>query len=506
MSRQTTRRRLLASAAGVAGLALGGTAGAVPANAPSSADELPVRWNRTYAPNRINGAVAALERDGQYVALGATGDENSETTGWLFAVDGTSGVGQWQTRVENTDLDRQPSFRRLVEAPDGDGFALVGTQFSEGTATLVRTGPEGDVDWWESYAAETDDDEEGTLIPSSLVPFEGGYLLGGYSFASQTVDAVALRVGSDGTEQSRTGLFGDEQSTILHGVPDGERGLVGVGQLQERTTPGGEQPQVRGVVFRLASDLTLQWSQEVTPPADDDEFQSTQPTAVTKTEDGYTAVGQAVPQDAESSVGWVFQVDDSGASQVNRLVDPGTFTSLTGVTETSDGLTVVGQIRESATAQSTVGWIGELDEDGRGRWSKELSRATVNNLTDVVATSDDGVAVVGTAQAESQDADPRSQGWFVKLGGDPAPSATSTPGDDTPTPTPTETPTETPDPTPSPTPTATPAQTATPAEMTTEAPTDAGTTSGSGPGFGVVGTLAALGVGGLYRYLADDRR
>ena len=33
----------------------------------------------------------------------------------------------------------------------GDGFALVGIQLAEGTAALVRTGPEGEVDWWESY-------------------------------------------------------------------------------------------------------------------------------------------------------------------------------------------------------------------------------------------------------------------------------------------------------------------------------------------------------------------
>jgi hypothetical protein len=78
----------------------------------------------------------------------------------------------------------------------GDGFALVGIQLAEGTAALVKTGPEGEVGWWESYEAATDT-EEGTLFSSSLVPLEEGYVLWGYSIAGQTIDAVAIRVGAD---------------------------------------------------------------------------------------------------------------------------------------------------------------------------------------------------------------------------------------------------------------------------------------------------------------------
>jgi hypothetical protein len=145
---------------------------------------------------------------------------------------------------------------------------------------------------------------------------------------------------------------------------------------------------------------------------------------------------------------------------------------------------------------AVTGWVAELDENGEGRWSKEFSRAAVNNLTDVVATSDDGVAAVGTVQAESRDADPRTQGWIVKLGGEPAPSVTSTPDGDTSTPTPT--PTDTPEPTVTRTPT--PMTTPTRTPPATETATD--TTSGSGPGFGVVGTLATLGIGALSRRIS----
>ena len=506
MSNQLTRRRLLASVGGLAGLALGGTAGAVPSRV-ESVDELPVRWNRTYAPNSVNNAVRALERDGQYVAFGATGSQAGETTGWLFGIDATTGEGQWQTRVENPEFDSQPSFQipqttRLAEAPDGEGFAILGVRLVEGSVSLVRTGPEGTVDWWESFSAEADEGSDAALIPTSLVTVDDGYVLGGYTDAGGTASAVVLRVGPDGTEQSRTRLFEDERSAMLDATPDGEGGVVAAGQLQEATTASQDQPQVRVVLFRLDADLSVQWNREFTPEADGTTFQTTRPRAITSTADGYAVVGTAAPEEGTGVSGWFLRTDESGAGQVNRLVEPAESTSLTGVVDASDGLTVAGQVAESSGAQSAAGWVAELDKDGAGRWSKEFSRASLNNFTDLLATSDDGIAAVGTVQAGSQDADPLSQAWVVKLGGEPAPSVTSTPGEDTPTPmtTPTDTPEPTPTRTPAPTPTPTPMTTPTQTPTATGTPTD--TTSGSGPGFGVVGTLAALGVGALSRRLS----
>jgi len=499
MSKQITRRRLLASAGGLAGLALGGTAGAVPPVA--NADELPVRWSRTYAPNRINGAVSALERDGQYVVLGTTGAESTQTSGWLYGVDATSGAGQWQTTVENTDLDRQPRFQTLVDAPDGDGFALLGARLTEGVASLVRTGPQGAVSWWEEYGVEGE--EDGTFLSAALVPVEDGYFVCGSQLAGTSISAVVASVGLDGSERSRTVLFQNERSNLLDAVPDGQGGLIAVGQLQERTTSTTDRPQARAVVVRLNPDLSVAWEREFTAPSDGDSFQTNLLRAVTETSDGYAAVGTAAPEGGSSAQGWVLLLDDEGGERASRLFDPRPVTSLTGVTEASDGLTVVGQLAESATSTATTGWVAELDADGSGRWNRSLDPAATNNLVDVVATSDDGVAAIGSVQAESRDASPRSQGWLVKLGGEPAPSVTSTPSEATDTPEPT--PTDTPEPTPTdtPVPTATPMVTTTPTRMLTETPDD-GTTSGSGPGFGAVGAVTALGAGALYRHLTAD--
>lgn len=502
MSKQITRRRLLASAGGLAGLALGGTAGAVPAHAAaSSADELPVRWSRTYAPNRINGAVSALERDGQYVVLGTTGDESTRTSGWLYGVDATSGAGQWQTTVENSDLDRQPRFQAHVEAPDGDGFALLGARLTEGVASLVRTGPKGEISWWEEYGVEGEEDS--TFLSAALVPAEDGYFVCGSRLAGTSISAVVVSVGPDGSERSRTVLFQDERSNLLDAVSDGEGGLIAVGQLQERTTSTTDRPQARAVAVRLNPDLSVAWEREFTAPSDGDPFQTNLLRAVTETSDGYAAVGTAAPEGGSSAQGWVLLLDDEAGERASRLFDPQPVTSLTGVTEASDGLTVVGQLAESATGTATTGWVAELGPDGAGRWNRSVGPAATNSLVDVLATSDDGVAAVGTVQAESRDASPRTQGWLVKLGGEPAPSVTSTASDATDTPE--TTPTDTPEPTPTdtPTPTATPTMATTPTRMVTETPDD-GTTSGSGPGFGAVGAVTALGAGALFRRLAGD--
>jgi len=506
MSNQLTRRRLLASVGGLAGLALGGTAGAVPSRA-AGVDELPVRWNRTYAPNSVNNAIRAVERDGQYVAVGATGSQTGEAAGWLFGIDATTGEGQWQTRVENPEFDSQPSFQipqttRLVEAPDGEGFTLLGVRLVEGSVSLVRTGPEGEVEWWESFGPETGDGSDATLVPTSLVTVDDGYVLGGYTDAGETTSAVVLRVGPDGTEQSRTRLFEDERSAMLDAAPDGEGGVVAAGQLQEATTASQDQPQVRMALFRLDAELSVQWDREFTPQADGTTFQATRPRDVTSTADGYAVAGTAAPAEGTGVSGWFLRTDESGAGQVNRVIEPAESTSLTGVVEASDGITVAGQVAESAGTQSAAGWVAELDEDGAGRWSKEFSRESLNNFTDLLATSDDGVAAVGTVQAGSQDADPLSQAWVVKRGGEPAPSVTSTPGEDTSTPT--DTPSDTPEPTPTATPTPTPTPMTTPTQTPTATGTPTDTTSGSGPGVGAVGALAALGAGALYRRVTDD--
>jgi len=502
MSKQLTRRRLLASVGGLAGLALGGTAGAVPGLADrSTADELSLRWNRTYAPNTYNSAVSLLERDGEYVALGATGNQRTQLDGWLFGVDATTGEGQWQSTLENPDLDGQPSFRQFDDSSDGDGIVITGSRSSDGLVSLLRTGPEGEVDWWETFGAS---ETSGTLLLPSLAVGEDGYFVGANRVADQAIDAVVVSVAPDGSERSRTTLFGDEQSTLLDVIPDGEGGLVGVGQIQERTTSTADQPTARGVVFRLNGDLSVQWRQEFTAPGDSGSFQTNRLNSITRTENGYAAVGIAVPQDVSSISGWVLRLNADGSGSANQIVEPQPVTSLTSVVETSDGLTVSGQVGESPTAQTASGWVAELDAEGQGRWTRTVGAAAVNNLQGILATSDDGVAVTGTAQAESSDADPLTQGWLVKLGGEPAPSVTSTPSGGDSTPASTETPTDTPEPTPTPTPSPTPTPTATPTDVATATPTDPPTTTEDGPGFGAVGALTALGAGALYRHVTHE--
>lgn len=501
MSKQLTRRRLLASVGGLAGLALGGTAGAVPSRA-DSADELPVRWNRTYAPNSVNSAVTALERDDQYVALGGTGSQVGETTGWLFGIDATTGEGQWQTRLENPDLDSQPGFSAAVPAVDGDGLALLGSDPLSGQVSLVRTTGEGEIDWWETY--ESAESEEVTAAFQSLVALSDGYVIGGYRTQEQEFDAATIRVDADGAEQSRNTFFEEQTATILSLTSDGDGGYVGVGELQEPTDSGSEdQPPIRANLFRADADGTVQWQRDFTAPTDETLFIN-QFGDLAGTEDGYAAAGLAADQTVSNIRGWVVRTDESGQGQASRLLEPRATTALTGVTEASDGLTVVGQVSESSNLQGGSGWVAELDDGNAPRWSRELSAMAAGGFEHVLATSDDGVALVGAAQADSQGADPQTQAWVVKLGGEPAPSVTSTPADDTATPTSSPTPTTAPTPTETPEPTPTPTPTATLTDVATETPTDAGTTSGTGPGFGAVGALAALGAGALYRRVTDD--
>jgi len=516
MPREYSRRRLLASTGLLAsGLALGSAAGA-PAG---TADELPLRWNRAYAESTANTVVAAVESGDQYVVLGRTGSQNS-LVGWLFGLDRTTGEQRWSVPVRNDDLDTQPSF--TAAAPTGDGGAVLAA-YGTGSAYLVRTDAMGAIEWWRQYDPGSDD---GILLTQDVVRSGDGFLVGGYRIAGQSATAVALRVGPDGAEQTRSTFFADRTSTILGLLPR-EDGFVAAGELREQPT-GDEQPPVRGNLFRVTTDGSVGWQRTLTAPFDGETGQ-TQLRDVVPIDGGFLTVGIAIGPSGSSFQGWGVATDDSGVEQTNRRLAPRQATLVTDATVSADGVTIVGQALESPTSQTGAGFVAELAPTVEPRWVRTFSPNDISSLATVLGSSDGGVVTGGTIQPGSRTAEPRPRGWVLKLGGDSAPDAptnietqtpTATPTMEPPTavdPSPTPTASPTPTPTASPMPTASPSPTPTPTDAVTDTATatDEGgpetpgpgteTSSDGGPGFGVGAAAAALGASALwYRSRADD--
>jgi len=505
MERALSRRSVLGSTGALlAGAALGGTASAA-----SATDELPLRWNRTYSDAAYNGAASVVEDDGQYVVLGQSGAQARGIPGWLFGVDATSGEGEWMTTVASDDR-QAPTFQTHLPAVDGDGYALLGVRARSGISSLVRTDAEGAIQWWETYEGRADGDAEVSMLARDAIATGDGYLIAGTRVRDGSASGLVVRVGPDGRERSRTRLFTDQQSELLSVVPDGD-GYVGAAVVQ---SPSGGQSTLRAVLFRADANDEVQWREEFTAPTDGDPLGQNQLSDLAADGDGYVAAGYTASNTFDTVDGWVLSVDGSGQRRAGRRLSPRPVTLFTGVTTTDGGIVVAGQGSESATSQAATGVVGELGDGLEANWSKQVSVGAINNVRDVVATGDGGVALAGLTQYRSQSANPRSEAWLVKLGGEDAPRVTATaPETDAQSSTATATPSPTPTPTPSPTPTVTPSPTATATatpEPTDDAtPTETGTdpaetTANGGPGFGVGAALAALGGTALYERTRDE--
>jgi len=508
-----SRRRLLAGAGVLAsGVALGGVAGAsrgADANDADAVDELPLRWNRTYSDATYNGATSVVEGDDGLVVLGQSGGQPTGIPGWLFGADATSGAGEWLETIANEEGQRRPTFQDHVPAVDGNGYALLGMAAQSGTVALVRTGADGAIQWWQTFESDAEDGS-GALLARDVIRSDDGYVVAGAEVRSGSASGLVVRVGPEGDERSRTRLFADQQSELLSVVPDGD-GYVGTAVVQ---VSSGGQASVRSVVFRADANDEIQWRETFTAPNDGTSLAQNQLVDIAPAGDGYVAAGFAASRSLDTFDGWVLSVDASGSQRATRRLSPQPATRFSAVANTADGTVVAGQGGESATAQTGVGVVGELGDGLEANWSRTVSVGATNNVRDVIGTADGGVALAGITQYQSQSADPRSEAWLVKLGGDDAPQVTATaPGTDTsstatPSPTATATPSPTPTATPSPTPeptddaTATATPTATVPETAGPDPTE--TTAGDGPGFGVGAALAALGGTALYERVRDE--
>ncbi|ELZ28207.1 lipoprotein [Halosimplex carlsbadense 2-9-1] len=463
--------------------------------------ELPLRWNRTYSNATYNGATSVVEGDDGLVVLGQSGAQPTGIPGWLFGADATSGDGEWMATIANAESQRRPTFQEHVPAVDGDGYALLGMATRSGTVAFVRTGPDGDVQWWRTY--ESDSGGDGGLLARDVIASADGYVIAGTDVRSGSASGLVVRVGPEGEERSRTRLFTDRQSEILSVVPDGD-GYVGTAAIQDSS---GGQATIRSVVFRAGANDEVQWREAFTAPTEDAALAQNQLVDIAPAGDGYVAAGFAASRSLDTFDGWVLSVDGSGSQRATRRLSPEPATRFSAVADTADGTVVAGQGGESAGAQTGVGVVGELGDGLEANWSRTVSVGATNNVRDVTGTADGGVALAGITQYQSEGADPRSEAWLVKLGGDDAPQVTATaPSTDAPSSTATATPSRTPTPSPTPSPTATATATATPAPTDEAMPTRTEpeeTTAGDGAGFGVGAALAAIGGTALYERVRD---
>lgn len=508
MVRKPSRRRLLAST----GLLL--SAGAVPAvgaaRPGSSAESTttptggsgppPVRWNRLYSAGENSRAKSLFEADGQYVAFGTT-RSGRRTRPWLFGVDATTGQGTW-SRTLQLNAESETTRQYVAATSVDDEFVLLGVAGEGGPFELVRVATDGTVRWRQTYEVAGERSFTPPPLPNvqskALTTVDDGIVVvgGRLNRSENTGDALVMSVGTDGTEQWRTTLF-DGKNSLGLSLSETDSGYVGTAATAEKA-PEGEQPPTAAGVFGLGTDGSVQWQNEFFAEGQTESGQASLPFDHAATGDGYLLVGAAGR--FGQGTGWLVTTGPDGAVRSQRTLEQPPAVPTTVVAD-GDTYYATGSVNQRSSRERPA-WIGALDGTAEVQWSETPARGTRNAFGDLLTASDGGFAVAGQTVSQGDQGSVTQEAWLVKLGGDPVPASTAT-ATETPTPTETSTPAETG--TPAPAETATPYETPVTA-ATTAAGAEDRTTSGDGPGFGVVGTLAALGAGALFGRVRDDGR
>jgi len=195
------------------------------------------QWSRTYGgAGGESGSAVRPTPDGGYVTVGSTGSfGDGYSCVYVVKTDG-AGDSVWATTYGGFRAD----FGYSVEiAPDG-GFVFVGASSSFGhgytDVYLVKTDPDGFVEWEQFYGGSMDD--RGYAVQPAG---DGGYILAGTteSFGSGKIDCYAIRTNPLG-EPIWTNTYGGAESDFCRSVVIEEDAFCLIGYSFTYTSGGSD--------------------------------------------------------------------------------------------------------------------------------------------------------------------------------------------------------------------------------------------------------------------------
>jgi hypothetical protein len=445
-----------------------------------------LRWQR-FVDNddAMTRPTSVWARDDRVLVGGFSGDEYDDAAPWQFGIDAVRGTdhagttasveGRFLTQTSVPAVDGGRLFLgRHTADPDADDAAA--------SPTVVRTTDDGEIEWRRTYEPPFEMFGVRDLAPSA----GGGAVFVGFSVDSDNPNTWLVAVDADGSLRWERRL--DEYfATYAYGVQRVDDGgyLVYGGARRGSARDASRQD---GWVAKVGAGGDTQWSRLYRQRSAGEASEYHYVEDAVETAEGYLFGGFVSPA-TEDAAGraWAFTTDTGGDRLYSALRRPGGDGAgeFRAVVSYDDHYVLVGNVLPTADAEVEFAWLRGVDASLSTEWELVDPLDQPSTLTDAAATTDGGFAIVGNHDT--------GDGWstplVAKLGGDAAevPTPTSTPW---PTLTPTPTPTAEPTGTPTPESTATSVSTAT-AESAPEARST--TTSADGPGFGLAGTLAALG-------------
>lgn len=440
MEREPSRRRFLTGCcvAGAGALAAGGLVGGAAAQGAARADPPETRWDRTYEQGtsaEANAVVPANDDDG-FVAVGTAepGDSDVERELWLYKIS-AAGQLEWERTFS---AEAVTAGFDIVAA--SDGYMIAGHTRAQNAdaqdAIALRVADDGSETWRRTFNANPNTTDTMRAVD---VDDQGRFVFAGWT--SRFKDAWVARLsGPESIDWAHT--YGPGEHNKYHGIVVAEDGgYVVVGETDDN------DDDTTGWAVKLVEDGTQQFSQQFKKRSDSgtnpyDDFNVFYD--VTQTRNGFVAVGaNAFDPKTNDQNGWALEFNVNGGKLWDKRYSEDNYTVLRSVTDGTLEYFVVGETATTGDGQDARGFVANLGIEGQISW-KGTWGAGSSGFSSLEMTAEEGMICLGR---QGDSAGGATDGWGVKIGGEPVPTAEPTP---TPTPTPSageSTPTFTPTPT-----------------------------------------------------------
>jgi hypothetical protein len=322
---------------------------------------------RTYGEMENGEAFCVVQTsDGGYALVGFT---QSRERAWLVKTD-PDGNMEWNKTFEDG------SANSIVQTGDG-GYVIAGSTSSFGAGGsdfwLVKTDSVGNVEWNKTYGGSRDDSAK-SMVQTS----EGGYAIAGdtESYGVSFTDFLLVKTDSLGNmEWNKTydAIKGRDYAHSVVQTSDGGYALMG--RTQSSVVEGFDC-----WLIKTDSSGEMEWNKT---------YGYGDPNALIQTSDsGYAMAGFK----GAISDFWFFKTDSAGNMEWNKTYGGLKSDYANSVVQASDGGYALAGAKEQTNMLLNTMWLVKTDSSGDMEWNQTYGYGSAHS---VIQTSDGGYAMAG---------------------------------------------------------------------------------------------------------------
>lgn len=306
--------------------------------------------------------------DGGYALVGFM---QSRERAWLVKTD-PDGNMEWNKTFEDG------SANSIVQTGDG-GYVIAGSTNSFGAGGsdfwLVKTDSVGNMEWNQTYGGSRDDSAK-SMVQTS----DGGYAIAGdtESYGVSFTDFLLVKTDSLGNmewKQTYDAIKGRDYVRSVVQTSDGGYALVG--ETQSSVVEGYDCRLIKTDSFG-----NMEWNKTYGEGG-------VHPNSIVQTSDGGYAI--AGDKGAISDFGF-FKTDSAGNMEWNKTYGELKSDYACSVVQTSDGGYALAGAKEQTNMLYTSMWLIKTDSSGNMEWNQTYGYGRANS---VIQTSDGGYAMAG---------------------------------------------------------------------------------------------------------------